>query len=94
MDGSRRTVLYREMNRHFRPFGLTLFNDKLFMADIDARQIRSFNVRTGTDLEVVFSDFTEPIGVVAVHPVRQPLGETGTRLLVHNHRNSHSRNML
>lgn len=75
MDGSRRTVLYRETNRHFRPFGLTLFNDKLYMADIDARQIRSFDVRTGTDLEVVYSDFAEPIGVVAVHPVRQPLGE-------------------
>ena len=78
MDGTRRDALHRETNRHFRPFGLTLFKDHLYMADIDAREIRSFDIRNGSVLEVVYSEFVEPMAVVAVHPLRQPLGEMPT----------------
>jgi sugar lactone lactonase YvrE len=72
MDGSRRTILYRELNLHFRPYGLTYFNDYLYMADVDARIIRSFDVRNGSQLEEIYSQVVEPTSVVAVHPTRQP----------------------
>ena len=73
MDGSRRTVLYRETTRHFRPFGLTLFKDKLFMVDVDAREVRAYNVKSNdNDLQTIYTTILEPMSVVAVHPVRQP----------------------
>ena len=75
MDGSLRTVLYREFTRHFRPFGLTLFKDKLYMVDIDAREVRSFDVKKKErELPTVYSAVVEPMSVVAVHSVRQPQG--------------------
>jgi low density lipoprotein receptor-related protein 5/6 len=72
-DGSRRKILYRERSRHFRPFGLTLFKDELFMADIDAREVRAFEVKSNTsELVTIFSEILEPMSVVAVHEGRQP----------------------
>ena len=74
-DGSRRQVLYREKNLHFRPFGLTFFRDRLFMVDIDAREVRSFLVKSnGSELVTIYTDTVEPMSVVAVDSTRQPHG--------------------
>jgi hypothetical protein len=72
-DGTQRQVLYREINVHFRPFGLTFFRDKLYMADIDAREVRSFLVKSNrSELLTIYSDSLEPMSVVAVDETRQP----------------------
>ena len=78
-DGSRRQILYREKNVHFRPFGLTFYRDRLFMVDIDAREVRSFLVKSTTsELSTIVTDdinILEPMSVVAVHESRQPYGK-------------------
>ena len=74
-DGSRREVLYREKHLHFRPFGLTFFKDRLYMADIDGREIRSFLVKSNkTELLTIYTEVLEPMSVVAVAESRQPHG--------------------
>ena len=72
-DGTHRMVLYRETVRHFRPFGLTLFKDELYMTDIDAREVRVFKVKENrNELVTVYTEIVEPMSVIAVHSTRQP----------------------
>ena len=72
-DGTHRTILYRETVRLFRPFGLTLFKDELYMTDIDAREVRTLGVKDNrNELETVYTDIVEPMSVIAVHSTRQP----------------------
>ena len=45
------------------------------MADIDAREVRSFLVKSNrSELSTIYSDSLEPMSVVAVDETRQPYG--------------------
>ena len=85
MDGTQRTVLYREQSNMFRPFGLTLFRETLYLMDFDLSKVMSFHLGPSSMLVDVYEEFVEPVAVVAVHPVRQPLGEESMQIVVLYH---------
>ena len=69
MDGTQHTVLYREQTNMFRPFGLTLFRDTLYLMDFDLSKVMSFHLGPSSMLVDVYEEFVEPVVVVAVRDV-------------------------
>ncbi|KAB7498329.1 Low-density lipoprotein receptor-related protein 4 [Armadillidium nasatum] len=78
IDGTKR----RKINEHKipHPFGITVFEDRLYWTDWKTRSIHSINKRTGRDSSVVHSDVAFLMGIKSMHPQRQPLLGMGQRI--------------
>ncbi|RXG71249.1 Low-density lipoprotein receptor-related protein 4 [Armadillidium vulgare] len=78
IDGTKR----RKINEHKipHPFGITVFEDRLYWTDWKTRSIHSINKRTGRDSNVVHSDVAFLMGIKSMHPQRQPLLGMGQRI--------------
>ena len=60
------------------------------MVDIDAREVRSFDVKKKErELVTLYSAVVEPMSVVAVHSVRQPEGRFVMTSLYNTHVHVH-----
>lgn len=55
-----------------RPFGLAVFEDRLWISDQEQQQLRSVHKRTGKTLQLVRSNMVQPAAVVVVHPLAKP----------------------
>lgn len=55
-----------------RPFGLAVFEDRLWISDQEQQQLRSVHKRTGKTLQLIRSNMVQPASVVVVHPLAKP----------------------
>uniref|UniRef100_A0A8C0TXJ2 Low-density lipoprotein receptor-related protein 2 n=1 Tax=Canis lupus familiaris TaxID=9615 RepID=A0A8C0TXJ2_CANLF len=74
-DGQhRRQVIASDLIlRH--PYALTLFEDSVYWTDRSTYQVVQANKWHGGNQSVIIRNVPQPLGVVAVHPVKQPDGE-------------------
>ncbi|ESO82185.1 hypothetical protein LOTGIDRAFT_170222, partial [Lottia gigantea] len=73
-DGSGRHRMFS--NDHFlrHPHALTIFEDRIYWTDRAANRISRCNKFNCTERTVMASNIARPLGIVAYHSVRQPIG--------------------
>ena len=55
-------------------FAITIFEDSIYWTDRNSQDVRKANKWHGGNESVVLSA-SQPLGIVAVHPARQPTGK-------------------
>lgn len=65
--------LASQILRH--PYALTLFEDSVYWTDHSTYQVVQANKWHGGNQSVIIRNIQQPLGVVAVHPVKQPDGK-------------------
>lgn len=54
------------------PYALTIFEDSVYWTDRSTYQVLQANKWHGGNQSVIIRNIQQPLGVVAVHPVKQP----------------------
>ncbi|XP_060033733.1 low-density lipoprotein receptor-related protein 2 [Erinaceus europaeus] len=54
------------------PYALTLFEDSMYWTDPSTQRVLQANKWHGGNQSVIINDLRRPLGIVAVHPVKQP----------------------
>lgn len=57
------------------PYALTLFEDSVYWTDRGTQKVTEANKWHGGNQSVVIYNVHQPLGVVAVHPAKQPNGK-------------------
>nr|CAB3263504.1 low-density lipoprotein receptor-related protein 4 [Phallusia mammillata] len=69
--GDRRTVISSGLPH---PFGVTIFEDRLYWTDWHTRSVNSVNKFTGSGVQTISSRLHFPMDIQTYHPLRQPKG--------------------
>uniref|UniRef100_H2Z4K5 EGF-like domain-containing protein n=1 Tax=Ciona savignyi TaxID=51511 RepID=H2Z4K5_CIOSA len=71
--GNRRAVISRgEMKGLLHPFGVAIFEDKLYWTDWQSKSVNSANKFTGRGAKTIRSRLHFPMDIQTYHPLRQP----------------------
>lgn len=60
------------------PYALTVFEDSVYWTDRATEQVTQANKWHGGQQSVVIYNVHQPLGIVAVHPAKQPNGKWDT----------------
>lgn len=55
-----------------RPFGLAVFEDRLWISDQEQQQLRSVHKRTGKTLQLIRGNMVQPASIAVLHPLAKP----------------------
>ncbi|KAJ8408322.1 hypothetical protein AAFF_G00257360 [Aldrovandia affinis] len=74
MDGQHRKTVVESNGYLDRPFGLAVFEGRVFWSDEDTRSLCSADKHNGSLFRVLLSNISAAGGIALVHPVLQPEG--------------------